>query len=415
MVQNIKAVIMAGGKGTRIASLHQEIPKPMIPILGKPVLQHQIECLKNQGIFNILIVIGHLGDKIVDYFNDGVSFGVNISYYKEESPLGTAGALYFIKSIQNQDFILINGDVIFDINFKRFYEYHVGKGGIATILTHPNDHPYDSGVIRTDSEGRVVAWLHKEDPRVWYKNRVNAGIHVFSPGIFKENRKPGILDLDRDVLKPLISIGELFAYDSPEYVKDMGVPKRLIEVENDIKKGLVKAKNLNLKQRAVFLDRDGTINKYVGFLRTLDDFELIPGIAERIKELNQSGYLVIVVTNQPVIARGEVSWDDLFQIHDKMETLLGEKGAYLDAIFICPHHPDKGFPGERIEYKIDCECRKPKPGLLLQAAQEYNIDIENSYMVGDSESDKQASLAAGCKFIDIEKFLYSKSIPLFVK
>ena len=360
---------------------------------------------KRSRNFEILIVIGHLGDKIVDYFNDGESFGVSISYYKEGSPLGTAGALYFIKSIQNQDFILINGDIIFDINFNRFYEYHVSKGGIATILTHPNDHPHDSGVIRTDDEGKVIAWLHKEDPRVWYKNRVNAGIHILSPGIFKENRKPGKLDLDRDVLKPLIPRGELFAYDSPEYVKDMGVPKRLMEVEHDIKKGLVKAKNLNLKQRAVFLDRDGTINKYVGFLRSLDDFELIPGIAEKIKELNQSGYLVIVVTNQPVIARGEISWDDLSQIHDKMETLLGEEGAYLDAIFICPHHPDKGFPGERIEYKIDCECRKPKPGLLLQAAQEYNIDIENSFMVGDSESDKQASLAAGCTFFSIEDFI----------
>lgn len=405
MVQNIKAVIMAGGKGTRMATLHREIPKPMIPILGKPVLQHQIEYLKRQGIVDILIVIGHLGEKIKKYFGDGERFEVRISYFEEEAPLGTAGALLLLRSLLNRDFILINGDIIFDINFERFYEYHVCKEGEATIFTHPNDHPYDSGIIKTDHTGKVLEWLHKEDSRIWYKNRVNAGIHILSPKIFSRITKTGKLDLDRDVLKPLISTGLLFAYDSPEYVKDIGVPKRLTEVEHDIEYGIVQAKNLKQVQKAVFFDRDGTINKYVGFLKTIDDFELIPGITDRIKEINQSGYLAIVVTNQPVIARGEVTWEDLFQIHDKMETLLGEEGAFLDAIFICPHHPDKGFSGERVEYKIECDCRKPKPGLIFRAAQEYNIDLKNSFMVGDSESDKLASRAAGCKFLSTEDFI----------
>lgn len=135
----------------------------------------------------------------------------------------------------------------------------------------------------------------------------------------------------------------------------------------------------------------------MGFLRNIDDFELIEGVAEAIKLINQSGYLAIVVTNQPVIARGEVTWDELNEIHKKMATLLGKEGAYVDGIYICPHHPDKGFEGERPEYKIDCDCRKPKPGLLLQAAKDFNIDLSESYMIGDSHRDVEAGENAGVK------------------
>jgi D-glycero-D-manno-heptose 1,7-bisphosphate phosphatase len=106
-----------------------------------------------------------------------------------------------------------------------------------------------------------------------------------------------------------------------------------------------------------------------------------------------------VITNQPVIARGECGWQELNAINNKVEMLLGEKGAYLDDIFVCPHHPDKGFAGEQLEYKIDCECRKPKPGLLFKAAQKYNIDLDQSYMVGDHLRDYNAGTMAGCKSV----------------
>ena len=168
-------------------------------------------------------------------------------------------------------------------------------------------------------------------------------------------------------------------------------------MENDLRSGLVGAKNLRNRQRAVFLDRDGTLNRYVGFLRRLEDFELLPGAAEAVRLLNRAGYLAIVATNQPVVARGEVSLDELREIHNKMETLLGQEGAYLDGIYVCPHHPDRGFPGERTEYKIVCDCRKPKPGLLLQAAEDFHIDLAQSWMIGDSESDLEAGKAAGCR------------------
>lgn len=397
----MKIVIMAGGKGTRIAEVNSQVPKPMIPIDGKPILEYQLETLKEQGYTDIILGIGHLGHVIKDYFGDGAKMGINIEYITEDQPLGTAGALYYLKNNISEDFLLLNGDIIFDVDIKRFCDYHIEHNAIATILTHPNAHPYDSGIIIADDDGRVTRWLHKEDERTWYKNRVNAGLHMLSPRIFDKFDVLKKCDLDRDILKPLINERELCIYDSPEYVKDMGTPDRYYSVMQDIKSGRVKAKNLLEKQKAIFLDRDGTINEYVGFLTNIDDFRLLPGVADAIKQINESDYLAIVVTNQPVIARGEVSLTELDEIHNKMETLLGQYGAYVDDIFYCPHHPDKGFAGERPEYKKECQCRKPKPGLLLQAADKYNIDLKKSWMVGDSISDMQAGENAGCKTLMI--------------
>lgn len=402
----MKVVIMAGGRGTRIAEVNSEVPKPMIPIMDKPILEYEIECVKKQGFKDIILVIGYLGQVVQKYFGDGEKFGVHIEYVVEENPLGTAGALYLLKDKIQDDFLLLNGDIIFDVDFHRFYEAHKKQGGIATILTHPNNHPYDSGIIVADEAGKVLNWLHKEDERLWYQNRVNAGLHMLSPKVFERFTELKKVDLDRDVLKPLITEGELYVYDSPEYIKDMGTPDRFYSVIEDIQTGKVESKNLSNKQKAIFLDRDGTINEYVGFLRNIDQFKLIDGVTAAIKKINQSGYLAIVVSNQPVIARGEVTLEELQEIHNKMETLLGQDGAYIDAIYYCPHHPDKGFEGERLEYKVDCSCRKPKPGMLLEAASKYNIDLSQSWMVGDSKNDVEAGKAAGCKvaYIGAEEF-----------
>lgn len=399
----MKTIIMAGGRGTRIAELFPNIPKPLIPVDGMPILEREIRSLAAQGFDDIILTVGYLADKIINYFGNGSKFRVKIDYFVEKTPLGNAGALFRLKNkIGKEPFFLLNADAAFDVDFKRMLEYHKQKGGLVTLFTHPNSHPYDSGLIIADKEGHVEQWLSKEDTRPqWYENRVNAGLHVIDPKALELSSKSldlsSKVDLDRQVLKPLCGTGKMFCYNSPEYVKDMGTPERFHQVENDYKSGVVQAKNLHNKQKAIFLDRDGTINKYVGFLRDIDDFELIDGAAEAIKLINQSGYLAIVVTNQPVIARGEVTWEQLYEIHRKMETLLGKDGAYLDGIYICPHHPDKGFAGERQEYKIVCDCRKPKPGLLLKAAKDFNIDLSQSYMIGDDDRDVQAGLNAGCK------------------
>lgn len=393
----MKTVIMAGGKGTRIADINADVPKPMIRISGKPILEYQIMCLKDQGLADIVLVTGHLGGVIEEYFADGAAFGVHIEYIREDSPLGTAGALYYLKDRADEDFLLLNGDIIFDVDIARLAAAHNENGGLATILTHPNSHPHDSGLIVADDDGRVRKWLAKEDGRLWHKNRVNAGLHMISPELLRRLERPEKKDLDRDILKPLIAEGRLYIYDSPEYVKDMGTPERYYSVIEDIESGLVKSRNLSHKQKAFFLDRDGTINRHVGFLRDIDDFVLLGGVAEAVKTINRSGYLAIVVTNQPVVARGEVSEEGLREIHNKMETLLGREGAYVDDVFYCPHHPDKGFEGERAEYKTECLCRKPAPGMLIEAARKYNIDLSRSWMVGDGANDMEAGQRAGCR------------------
>lgn len=411
----MKTVIMAGGKGTRISELFPDIPKPLIPIKAadgteKPVLEWEIESLRDQGFTEIMLTVSYMADKIMDHFGDGSKFGVKIEYFVEETPLGNAGALFKLRDwLGEEDFLLLNADAVFDVDFNRMVDYHRSHDVIVTLFTHPNSHPYDSGLIIADENHFVNAWLAKEDDRpIYYKNRVNAGLHVINPKALdmsgietatvgtEVNGKIVKVDLDRQILKPLCGTGKMVAYDSPEYVKDMGTPERYHSVSRDFQNGVVKAKNLSHPQKAIFLDRDGTINKYVGFLRDINEFELIDGVAEAIKRINESGYLCIVVTNQPVIARGEVKVDELDLIHNKMETLLGKQGAYIDGLYYCPHHPHKGYEGEIPELKFDCDCRKPKPGMLIQAAKDFNIDLGLSWMIGDGENDVKAGINAGC-------------------
>ena len=360
----MQAVIMAGGKGTRIAQMVSDVPKPMIRLFGKPILQWELECLARNGIRDVTLVIGHLGQFIRDYFGDGSVFGLAIRYYEETEPLGTAGALYRIPWLTGQsgqeggtasntagtaddpqqDFLLLNGDTVFDIDLSRFIAFHTERHALASLLTHPNSHPYDSALIETEilppqeagglpSDSRkVVRWLSKEDTRRWYHNRVNAGIQIISPALLSlakaalpPEKRGGKLDLDRDILKPAVTSGRIYAYDSSEYVKDMGTPDRYRQVEADIQQGLVAARNLRQPQKAVFLDRDGTLNRSAGFLKNIDDLELLPGVAEAVRMINESGYLAIVVTNQPQIARGELDFAGLQEIDDKLETLLGKE------------------------------------------------------------------------------------------
>ena len=429
----MKTVIMAGGRGTRISNLFPDIPKPLIPIkdgngIEKPVLEWEIRSLVAQGFTDIILTVSHMADKIEAYFGTGEQLGCRISYFRETVPLGNAGALFKMREELDDPFLLLNADAVFDVDFNRMVKYHQEKGGLVTLFTHPNSHPYDSGIVIAQDDKSVSAWLTKEDARPkWYKNRVNAGLHVIDPVVLDMTiQRTGLepdsigttgvdgktikVDLDRQILKPLCGTGKMFAYDSPEYVKDMGTPERYESVCRDFQSGTVAAKNLSNKQRAIFLDRDGTINRYVGFLRKIEDFELLPGVSETIKKINASGYLCIVVTNQPVIARGEVTVEELQLIHNKMEIELGKQGAYIDGLYYCPHHPDKGFEGEVKELKIDCDCRKPKPGLLLRASEDFNIRLEDSWMIGDGKNDVGAGKAAGCKTVLIGSENYGQDV-----
>ena len=394
-------VITAGGKGTRLSSIAFDIPKPMVNIVDKPIIQYQIECLKNNNIKEIYILIGHLGNVIKDYFKDGESFGVDIKYIEEKEPLGSAGSLFYLRDIIKDDFVFVFGDLMLDVYFERMIKFHKEHDAMITLLSHPNSHPFDSDLIVADDNNLVLGIDSKHNVRnYYYHNLVNSGVYVVSHHIFdKYFKEPKKTDFEKDVVNYELINKTVFSYHSTEYVKDAGTPDRYYSVCEDVKKGIVQAKNLKKPQKCVFLDRDGTINKYKGFVRNISDIELEDSASNGIKQINKSEYLTIVITNQPVIARGEVEIKELNSFHNKIETLLGQEGAYYDDLFYCPHHPDKGFVGEIPELKIDCDCRKPKIGLLLKAKEKYNIDLSKSFFVGDSTMDIQTGINAGMKTV----------------
>ena len=400
----MKAVIMAGGKGTRIASITQdEIPKPMLKVDDRPILEHQIECLKRSSIDEVIIIVGHLGNVIKSYFGDGKALGIKINYIEEnpEKPLGTAGSLYYLRDYIKNDFILIFGDAFISVDFDKMIEFHKKYNSDATLLTHPNSHPFDSDLVITDKSNHVIKFDSKSNVRNYdYKNLVNSGIYAFSPRIFEYIEEPKKMGLEKDIIATMINDGlKVFSYHSTEYVKDMGTPERYYSVNSDYESGICFKRNLANKQKAIFLDRDGTINELIPFLSNAEDFRLLPGVSEAIKMINSSEYLCIVITNQPIIARGESTVENLEDIHKKMETLLGKDGAYIDGLYYCPHHPDKGFKGEIPELKINCKCRKPQIGMLLKASEDYNIDLSESIVIGDSTLDIKMAENAGIKSI----------------
>ena len=402
----MKAVILAGGFGTRLKNVCENVPKPLTKLCEKPVLEHQIEALKAEGITDFILVLGYLSEQIIAYFGDGKDYNVNISYYVEETPLGTAGALFRLGL--KEDFLLCNGDLIFNFSLKEMVAFHKEKNALATLLTHPNSHPFDSTLFLTEND-KITGLLPKENKPFAYSNLCNSGIAVISPELLDLYSFDGKADLDKDVILPAIKTGKIFSYKTFEYVKDMGTPDRLKSVENDIQNGIVSARHKAIPQKAVFLDRDGTINVHKGYISSPSEIELLPGVAEAINTLHSLGFLVIIATNQPVIARGECTIEGLTEIHNRIEALLGEKGAFVDGIYYCPHHPDSGFENEIKELKIKCDCRKPSPGLLLEAQKNFNIDLEKSYMVGDSLRDVEAGKNAGCTPV----FLGNKSTSEF--
>lgn len=395
----MQAVIMAGGKGTRLAAITKdEIPKPMVPVNGKPLLLWQIEELKKNGITDIIMIIGHLGEKIEEYFQNGEKYGVHVSYIREHEPLGTAGAFYYLKEkIISDYFLLVFGDVFFSVDIHRMEKFYLDHQAKAALFVHPNSHPADSDLVVLDENNKVKKFDSKHNVRdYWFDNCVNAGFYILNSGICDLVENPCKTDLEKDILMPLVDEGQaVYGYRSPEYIKDIGTVDRIRQTEKDVENGFIEEKCLKNKQTCIFLDRDGTINQYRGLVWKDEDFELEENACDAIKQINQSGKLAIVITNQPSVARGLCQIKDIETVHKKMSTLLGKEGAYLDDVYFCPHHPDKGYPEENPAYKIPCECRKPKTGLIQKAVEQYHIDLSSSWMVGDTTVDIQTGKNAG--------------------
>ncbi len=394
-------VVMCGGKGSRMGSLGENVPKALVPLAGKPLLEHQLDLACRYGFEEIILLTGHLGELIESHFaNDGYR-GMKLRFHREPAPLGTAGALKAIEERLRDDFVVFYGDTIMDIDLHRLAQFHVENQAAATLVVHPNRHPYDSDLLDIDAAGRVVALYPKpRDPSAVHRNLANAGLYVLSRSMLRHAPSAAKADLDRYVLPAAFRAGEkIMAYNTTEYITDMGTPERLRAVEADVLSGKVERLNRGNPRPAFFLDRDGVLNVDYERGATAENMQLLPGVAEALRCINRSEYLAVVVTNQPAVAKGFMSEADLAAAHAKLETLLGAEHALLDRIYFCPHHPQKGFAGERPEYKIECSCRKPQAGMLLAAASELSIDLPRSFMIGDRAVDIEAGAKAGCKTI----------------
>jgi histidinol-phosphate phosphatase family protein len=398
---NSSVAILAGGKGTRIKSRAMNIPKPMIKVCGIPILEHQILLCKEFEFTNIVLLVEHQNEIIKDYFLDGKKFGVSINYVVESEPRGTAGALFDAIEYMLDDFLVLYGDTYADIDLRSFYQKHMSTKVDATIFLHPNDHPFDSDLVEIDDNNKVIKIHPYPHLNEYNPNLVNAGLYALKKTSFINCVTSKInQDLAKDSFPVMISSGmHIYGYVSPEYIKDMGTPERLDKVQADILSGRTKRLSNRSKRQVVFIDRDGTINQEVSYITSPDQLKLIPGAASAIKKLNSEGILTLCITNQPVIARGELTYTGLKKIHSKLDFLLGEQKAYLDRYYVCPHHPDSGFIGERAELKIKCSCRKPGTALIEKAIDELNIDKNCSWIIGDSTSDILAGKQSGLRTI----------------
>jgi len=401
-----QAVILAGGKGTRLKSRLGGLPKPLVDVCGKPLLERQIELLKRFGYTKVLLLTNHGARQIESFCVNENNWDIDIKCIDDGNPRGTAGATLAVYDRLNDEFLIMYGDTMLEIDLDRFEAFHRTRpDASATLFLHPNDHPYDSDLVDIGENGLIKAFYpHPHDTKHYYPNLVNAALYYFRRDALKPWKNTiESLDFGKDLFPLMLANGDrLFGYKSPEYIKDCGTPPRLDQVREDFYLGRISKANLKLKQCAVFLDRDGVINKETSHIFTHEQFELLPGAEKAIKRINSSNYRAVVVTNQPVIARGNCSFTMLEKIHNKMESLLGQKGAYLDQIYFCPHHPDSGYDGEIAELKIDCNCRKPKTGMIERAVNELNIDCEFSWLIGDTTVDLLTAERSGVSSILVE-------------
>jgi histidinol-phosphate phosphatase family protein len=401
-------IILAGGAGTRLRARLGDLPKPMIPIAGMPLLEHQVELAKKYGFTDLIFFVHYRADLIEQYFGDGRKFGVRIRHVLETEPLGTAGAIFAGMKFLADRFMVMYGDTMVNVDLERLWQAHEKASATATLLLHPNDHPFDSDLVEVDTGSRVVAFHNRPHPaNVWRQNLVNAGLYVLEKsalqkcaGVKSSNPGSKTVDFGKDIFPALVARGEkLFGYNSPEFIKDIGTPERYDRISAQFAAGIVQRSSLASPQRAVFLDRDGTIIPDKDCLRNADDLDLLPAAAAAIHQLNLAGWRTVMVTNQPVIAKGFCNEAELQRIHNKLESLLGLEHAFLDRLYFCPHHPEKGFPGERPDLKIVCDCRKPKTGMVKKAVADLNIDLSQSWFVGDTTTDVQTAKNAGVKSI----------------
>lgn len=394
-----QAVILAGGLGTRLRTVLGDTPKALAEVGGIPVLNHQIELCRRHGFDDVILLLGHAADTVVAHVGDGSRFGVTCRCYVEEKPLGTAGAVLAARDLLRDRFLVMYCDTMLDVDLDRLWTFAEARRAAVALLVHPNDHPFDSDLVVTDSEDRIVGFSRWNEESGPLRNLASAALYVMEKSVLESvPAREGIFDFGRHVFPYLVEQGEtLVAYRSVEYIKDLGTPERLAKVNQDFASGKVDPQRSGRLRPAVFLDRDGVINIERGGVLSPSEMELMPGAAAGIQRLNTAGLATIVVTNQPYVSHGKLDEATLDTIHAAMERDLALCHAFVDAVYYCPHHPHRGYEGERPELKIDCDCRKPKPGMLLRAAEDLHLDLASSWMIGDRTGDIEAARRAGVR------------------
>ena len=397
-----QAVILAGGRGTRLGALTRHTPKPMLPVGGRPFLEHLVWNLSRHGIREILLSCGHLGDQIVDHFKGWDGGRTRVRCFVEPEPLGTGGALRFLADALEGPFFFLNGDSLFDINFLDLPLLPAASAPASAImaLRHvPNASRYGRvetavpcDTTKPATAVRVDRFLEKESQA--RPGLINAGICWMDPELLA--RLPeGASSVERDLFPHLAVEGKLFgkAYDA--YFMDMGVPEDYQRADGDLATWR--------RRPALFFDRDGVLNVNHGYVHTPERFEWVAGAPQAIRWCNEHGYLVIIVTNQSGMARGFYDEAQFEALMAWMQSDLGAMGAHMDAWYHCPHHPTEGVG----DLCVACQCRKPNPGMLEQALSAWEIDKARALLIGDNPSDVEAARRVG-----ITGHLFAGDVPL---
>ena len=237
----MKAFILAAGLGTRLRSLGLDLPKVMVPVGGKPLLEHHLELFKRQGIHELIINLHYLPEKITDYFGDGSKFGVKVTYSREPELLGTAGAVKKMeRELLDGTFVVFYGDNLVRVEFAPLIEFHRARQAVATVVLFASNEPWTGGVVETDSNGRVLRFVEKPDPKQVSTNLISAGIFVIEPSVLEMIPAGQFYDFGKDVFPKLLAEGRpVYAMKPEAYIRDVGTPERLAKAQYDFEQGVL--------------------------------------------------------------------------------------------------------------------------------------------------------------------------------
>lgn len=391
--EGMKALLYCAAYKKDFATPGYGVAKWDTPILEKPLLKWQIESLLHNGVDHLIIAWPKKAD-VPEFLAENAQ----VSLLLLNKPKGNAGAIAFLAEL-GEDLFYVPGDLFLDVDLHRFFKFHEEKGAMISAFVHPEPHPEKKDVLIVKPNGQGFVVLPKETSSARdfaYRNIVPTDLAIVSGDFLSTYDSDDIYPLNfrDDVFAPTLAIEGLYAYNSSEYVTKIKDRLSLEKVINDVTKGIPERKNLKNPQATFFLDRDGTLNVFGDFVVKAEMLHLIPGAAKAVKKINDSGYLAICITNQPIVARGETTMGELQRIMATLEMELGKEGAYLDGVYFCPHFPVKK-EHSIAEYTKECDCRKPKIGMLLNAKRDHRVDFSSSWFIGDTTQDVQTAKNAG--------------------